>query len=210
VDTTYFDPKLTEPDENLAQYDGIKIVMVGNLNPTKGIEYFIQMAGNLNKFYDNLHFFLVGPYLDSQKAYLEKLNNLKNELCLKNFIFYGTSNNVRSVLKAADIYICSSIAEASPMSVWEAMSMKKAIVSSDVGDISYFIKNYINGFLVPVRNADSLAEKVHILIDNPELRRSFGEKARETARKYLDIKITVEKHADAYLSILGLSKNGQS
>jgi glycosyltransferase involved in cell wall biosynthesis len=210
VDTMHFNPKLAEPDEKLSRYDGIKIIMVGNLNPKKGAEYFIQMAYNLNKLYDNLHFFIVGLHLKSQKAYLEKLNNLKNDLCLQNVIFYGASHDVRSVLKASDIYVCSSIAEASPMSVWEAMSMGKAVVSTDVGDVSCFIKNNVNGFIVPIKDADSLADKVNILIIRRELRKNFGKKARESVRKYLDIKIAVKKHVDAYRSATSLSKKGHS
>ena len=122
-----------------------------------------------NKLINNLHFSIVGQFLDSQKAYFEKLNNLKNDLNLQNVVFYGASHDVRSVLKAADIYVCSSIAEASPMSVWEAMSMGKAVVSTDVGDVSCFIKNDINGFVVPIKNPGLLADRVNTLITNYDL-----------------------------------------
>jgi len=205
VDTTYFDPESADPDEIVNKPYGIKIVMVGNLNPKKGVEYFIYMADKLNKHFNHLHFFVVGKHFNSQKVYIEKLMNLKKKLNLKNLIFYGASNNVRNILKAANIYVCSSITEASPMSVWEAMSMEKAVVSTDVGDVSYFLENNVNGFIVPIKDPGSLAHKVKILINNYELRNSFGRKARETVRKYLDIKIVTKKHADVYKSIHSLS-----
>ena len=40
--------------------------------------------------------------------------------------------------------------KSSPLSVWEAMSMEKAIVSTDVGDIKKFINNGNNGLVVRV------------------------------------------------------------
>ena len=41
---------------------------------------------------------------------------------------------VRQLISIIDIYICSSDNEVSTWSVWEAMSMEKAIISTDVGD----------------------------------------------------------------------------
>ena len=50
---------------------------------------------------------------------------------LINIYFINSRRDVRPLLKRFDIYVCSSDNEASPLSVWEAMSMKKPIVSTD-------------------------------------------------------------------------------
>jgi glycosyltransferase involved in cell wall biosynthesis len=121
---------------------------------------------------------------------------------LNNLSFYGACHDVRQVLKPADIYVCSSIAEASPVSVWEAMSMGKAIVATDVGDVARFLTHGKNGFIVPIKDPESLAEKVDILIRNPEIRKRFGEMAMNVARHKLDVQIIARKHRDAYNSIL--------
>ena len=204
VDTSIFEPEKVEKDRKIMNCPGLKIVTVGNVNPLKGIEYFIEMASILNRLYDDLDFFVVGPRFDSQRVYSDKILRLIKQYGLKNLHFYGPSDNIPSVLKAADIYVCSSIAEASPISVWEAMSMEKAIVSTGVGDVANFIKDGESGFVVPIKDAAALAEKVGVLIEDEELRKKFGQKAREVAVKHLDIDICVKKHADFYQKIINM------
>lgn len=202
VDTSVFDPEKVEENRRIALYQGLKIVTVGNINPLKGIEYFVQMAAILNERFDNLNFFVVGSHFATQKEYSEKVFGLAENFGLENFHFYGPSDDVPSVLKAADIYVCSSVAEASPISVWEAISMARPIVSTDVGDVAQFIKDGENGFVVPIKNSAALAEKVALLIEDEELREKFGQKARDVAIKYLDIDICAKKHAEFYRKVL--------
>jgi len=202
VDTSVFDPKKVKEDRKIAGYPGLKIVTVGNINPLKGIEYFMEMASILNGRYDDLSFFVVGPHLDSQRVYSGKIVGLMKKYGLKNLRFYGLSENIPSVLKAADVYVCSSIAEASPISVWEAMSMGKAIVSTDVGDVAKFIKDGVSGYIVPIKNALAMAEKVKLLIENTALRKKVGENARKVAVKNLDVDICTKKQAEFYREIM--------
>ncbi len=202
ADTALFDPKKVVEDPVIAVYAGLKIVTVGNINPAKGVEYFIEMASILNQRYDNLSFFVVGPHLDSQRVYSDKIVGLMKKYDLKNLHFYGSSENIPSMLKAADVYVCSSIAEASPISVWEAMSMGKAIVSTDVGDVAKFIKDGVSGYIVPIKNALAMAEKVELLIENTALRKKVGKNARKIAVKNLDVDICTKKQAEFYREIL--------
>ena len=200
VNTVEYDERIVEPDEKLAQVRGFKIVTVGALNPAKGCEYFIAMAKILSERYDNIHFFIIGPEYQSQKKYIDKLYETHEGL--SNLHFYGPSNNIKSVLKAADIYVCSSITEASPIAVWEAMSMNKAIVATDVGDVPRYVIDGISGFVVPPADPEALAEKVAILIEHPELRENFGSAARVIAIQNLDVKVITQKHFECYRIIL--------
>jgi len=202
VDTSVFDPEKVKEDSEIAGYPGLKIVMVSNINPIKGIEYFIEMASILNEQHSGLNFFVVGSRLESQRRYSESLSQMVNDLGLKNFHFYGPSDNIPSVLKAADICVCSSISEASPISVWEAMSMAKPIVSTDVGDAARFIKNGENGFVVPIKDSVALAEKVSLLIENTGLREKLGQKVRDVAVRNLDVNICAMRHAQFYKEIM--------
>lgn len=201
VDTSVLDPEKIKRTKTIETH-GISIVTVGNVNPLKGIEYFIEMAFILNKQFGDLSFFVVGPQFDSQKKYLEKLYNLVKKLEIKNLIFFGPSEDIPSILKATDVYVCASIAEASPISVWEAMSMAKPIVTTNVGDVKRFVKNGENGFVVPIKDASALAVKVRLLIEREDLRVKYGRLARKTAHNYLDVKICAEKHAEFYKEII--------
>ena len=202
VDTRKFNPATVIPNKQLNDIPGIIIVSVGNINSTKGFEIFIKMAHLLNKKFELLHFFIVGSTLSSQVQTIENLNILKKTLNVKNLHFYGACNDISSVLKAADIYVCTSYSEASPLTVWEAMSMQKAIVSTDVGDVARFIQNGTNGFIVPTGESEALANKVTSLIENPILAQKFGINARNEAIQSLDIKIITQKHYECYHKIL--------
>ena len=202
VDTKYYDPFRAVYDETISKANGLRIVTVANINPTKGLDYFMHMVAHLNRHYESLNFLIVGSVYDTQKKYSKKLSKLRDRLKLSNLQFYGPCRDVPSVLKAADIFVFPSISEASPMSVWEAMSMGNAVVSTDVGDVARFLKNEEVGFVVPIKDAEALANKVAVLIENSGLREKFGKKAREAAFKYLDVNVTTQKHMEAYRAVL--------
>jgi glycosyltransferase involved in cell wall biosynthesis len=202
VDASYFNPKGVIEEELLAKMPGIKIATIGNLNPDKGIEHFIEISRILNDRYKNLNFYIVGAHLDSQKKYSKRLHELVTKHQLGNVFFYGSSNNIPSILKAIDIYVCTSVREASPNAVWEAMAMEKAIVSTDVGDVNLYIKNGKNGFVVQQRDAKAIAEKVGVFIENKELRHKFGKLARAKVVKELDVETSADKYRSFYLEVL--------
>lgn len=202
VDTIEFAPGRSHVNGLINKLEGLKIITIANINRVKGIEYFLEMTSILNSKYEDLNFVVIGSILKSQRPYLKKLTRHVRASNIENVRFMGPSADIGSMLKVSDIYVCSSVAEASPISVWEAMAMGKAIVTSDVGDVSRFINDGENGFVVPIRDASSLAEKVGLLIENEELRVSFGKRAREVAVRYLDIEKCVNKHEQFYRKIL--------
>ncbi len=201
VDSRVFHPGNTEPDEGLMKFVGSKILTVGNVNPSKGIEYLIEAAVILSSKFEALHFFEVGNMFKSQTRYINKVKQMVQARHLTGFHFCGYSDNIRSLLKAADIYVCSSISEASPTAVWEAMAMGKAIVATDVGSVADFIKDGESGFVVPIKNGPALAEKIELFLKYPELRRKCGENARAIAETQLDLKIAARKHKEIYEEI---------
>ena len=127
--------------------------------------------------------------------YLEDI--IKKEK-IKNVYFLHGKKDVRPLLKIIDIYVCSSDNEASPLSVWEAMSMEKAIVSTDVGDVSKFINDGVNGFVVNRKDSQGLAERIIKLIEKPELRNDFGKSARLIAKNKLDLNVCANLHTMVY------------
>ncbi len=198
VDTTQYDPEKDISPSFLKDEKGVKIITVANVNPLKGIEYFVESASFLSNKYDNLRFYVFGGLFKSQNKYIKYIKKLIEKYKLDNFFLYGFCENIASVLKDSDIYVCSSITEAAPMSVWEAMAMEKPIVSTDVGSVSDFIQNGENGFIVPVKAPEKLAEKIELLIKDKELRKKFSKRVREVAVEKLDIKICAEKHKEFY------------
>jgi glycosyltransferase involved in cell wall biosynthesis len=207
VDTTRFDPKLELPDDALySELEGRKVVgTVANPSPVKDLMTFLKMAEKVQKQTAMpVVFVVVGKLYETQMNYFHTLQEMTKELQLKIY-WAGPRQDVRPLLKRFDVYVCSSKAESSPISVWEAMSMSKPIVSTDVGDVPIYVHDQENGFIVPAGDADQLAACVQRLLDSESMRKSFGKKSRWIAQQKLDISFCGQKHFEAYQQITSQS-----
>jgi len=209
VDTDRFHPDTVTADAGIVNLPGIKIITVCNINYGKGLEELIEVCNVLfNQFTPlALSFCVVGPVHKNHAPYFGKLKNEIKEKEIDNFYFTGPSNNIAAVLKGADIYVCASHFESSPMAVWEAMSMGMPIVSTDVGDVKNYLEQGQCGFCVPVGNIEEMAEKISILIQDKALRMRMGKNARDFAVANLDLKICARRHALFYRELAELNKS---
>ena len=203
VDTNIFDPLKVTPmiDSNIKHKN---ILTIAGISPVKGMEYFIEMASMLADEDKELTFYVSGTELNSQKKYSNKIKNLliKSNLTDKNYKFTGLIDNIPAFLASGKIFVCTSISEAGPMTVWEAMSMGKAIVTTNVGAVNQYIKNGVSGFIVEVGDSRALYDKVKELLKSPEKIKLFGRNARKVAIKELDSLIAAKKYKKVYINML--------
>lgn len=208
VDSNYFIPAdnydTVQSFSNMN--DKIIIGMVANVNPVKGIDVFIKVAERLNCIHSNLQFVVAGQIHKRQEPYYLKLQQECRIRSVLNLEFCGAVDDVRGLLHQMTIYLCTSNAESSPISVWEAMSMGKALVSTDVGDVSKYVIPGISGEIAAIGDVNGLAEKASKLINNSKLRSTYGRRAREIAVNNLDISICTKKHAQLYEDVSGINR----
>ena len=202
VDAAVFDPAVVQKNSRIKAAKGTKILAVSNIHPGKGLEYFIDMAYRLKQKKYQPNYFIGGAVFENHIRYFEKLKSSSLSKGFYDLEFMGKLNNVASALKAADIFVFCSLAEASPTVVWEAMMMGKAVVTTDVGSVSQYIENGKSGFIVPVKDSLALSDKVEILINDKELREKMGQEARRVALKHLDVISAAQKHENFYKTIL--------
>ena len=208
VNISDFSPRAEfhDAEGDLARWPGKTVVgLVGNISRVKGLETFIRMAAEASRSVENLQFVVAGPVFTNQQKYYDALRKLVDELGITNLEFVGGRGDVRALLKRFDIYVCSSNAESSPISVWEAMAMELPIVSTDVGDVPLYVKEGENGFIAPVGDHKALADFVGRLAGDETLRERLGKAARASVADKLDIKVCAEKHLNAYRTVLGKS-----
>ena len=206
VVTANYSPEVAAGDDQIANFPAPRIVTIANVNPIKGLKTLIDAAALLKKGLVDFSVVVVGAQYSSQRVHFKQLQTMIKAASLDNNIhFVGARKNVASVLKSADTFVCASFAEASPMAVWEAMSMGCAIVSTDVGDVSEYIKSGENGFVVPVGDAQAMADAITRLAADAVLRKEFGLRAREVACRALDISVIAEKTACAYRAIIAVA-----
>lgn len=197
VDHMHFDPARTYPvDTDLPNNNEVPVIgTVANVNPIKGLETLIYACGDLRDRGHLPHVVFVGPIFDRQRKYYCDLMALAKELGLDRIQFVGSRTDVRPLLMRFDIYVCSSLAESSPVAVWESMAMARPVVSTDVGDVAIHVKDGLTGFVVDVQDSAMMADRIAELLENPGLRMRMGTAARMAVKPFSPSKI-----ADATLT----------
>lgn len=210
VNTSFYDPSSEFPLEEFIKRNikekKIIIGTVANVSPVKDFKLFLKIAQKLSFLSSKIIYIVVGSVHNSQKNYYEDLLDDITRSGMKNIFFLGTRIDVRPFLKAMDIYICSSKNESSPLSLLEAMSMEKAIVTTDVGDVSKFITNGDNGFFIKNADESDFVNYIKKLIDNEILRYNLGKSARKIVKQKFDLKICADNHLDMYQKIFNQYK----
>ena len=203
VDTRSGSHLTNSPDARILNMVGIKILSVANINPTKGIETLISAAAILHKAGHAFTVAVVGPVLSNQTGYFSTLKRQVLQAGLaERVVFLGGVKDPSTCMEATDIYVCSSIAEASPMTVWEAMAKSKPVVSTDVGDVAVYVRSGVSGYIVPVRDPTALADAISLLVTNAKARLEFGKRARAVVETRLDLSIIAKATVDGYRQVI--------
>jgi len=114
-----------------------------------------------------------GPERDRLEA-LAKTLNIES-----NVHFIGSTQDIPGVLSMMDVFSLTSHNEASPVSIMEALSCQRPVVSTDVGSIDESVLEDKTGYLVLPGDADKLAERWTQLLGDEKLRNRLGEAGRE-------------------------------
>lgn len=129
--------------------------------------------------------------------------NIKNkaiEMGIENRItFTGITNDVRSYLQKAHVFILSSTFEGLPLTVLEAYAAGLPVISTAVGGIPDILTSGINGILVPSQDQGAMENAIIELYEKPELRKKMGDRNRAIVVDF-DIKNTTRKYFDIYYS----------
>lgn len=89
------------------------------------------------------------------------------------------ADEVAERLREADIFLHASHSEGISNAVLEAMACGLPVVCTDAGGMREAVRDGIDGFVVPVRDVEAMAEALVRLARDPELRRRMGAAARQ-------------------------------
>jgi glycosyltransferase involved in cell wall biosynthesis len=98
----------------------------------------------------------------------------------------------------AAVCILPSTWENSPYALLEAMSCATPVVACDSGGTPELIENGVNGFLIPVDDAQALAARVGELLSQSELRKTMGRNARLKIEQTFSVEKVLPKMMAAY------------
>lgn len=176
----------------------IKILLTARMIVEKGIFILTDAAIKLKeKYQDKVQFLLCGGLDDNPKAIKE--DELKN-VCDGEYIqWLGYRTDVLRLLKDCHIVAFPSYyKEGLPKSLIEAAAIGRPIITTNsIGCKETVIEGY-NGYLIPIRDSITLADRLELLIEDKELRRKMGRNSRCLAEKDFSIENVVAKHMEIY------------
>ncbi len=155
----------------------VLVGMVGRVNLIKGQFYFIQIAAASKAAGLNCHFVMIGDAYKGYEYLYPQLENQIAELGLQNSItnlYYQP--NAASLIQQLDIFVLPSIKPDSfPVVILEAMAAGKPIIATNQGGAQEQIDDCVTGFLVPINDATIAAQKLGVLVNNPDMRTQMGQ-----------------------------------
>ena len=174
------------------------VVMVARIDPLKDIETYLHTCARVKETIPNVLFKLYGPIVDQK--YYERCLSLFETLELKeNFEFSGLTNSPATAYNEGDVVMLTSISEAFPFVVIEAMACEKVVVSSDVGGTKEVLEGY--GYVVKPKDIDAFSEAVIEVLNDKDRRSEMGVLARERILNGFTIDDMVENYSQLYTSL---------
>ncbi|MBD2740771.1 glycosyltransferase [Coleofasciculus sp. FACHB-1120] len=169
----------------------IRIVTTGRLVEKKGLEYGIRAVAKLITLHPNIEYNIIGdgPLGEDLQQLIQELNVGETVKLLGRM----QQQELIKILDNSHIFIAPCVTatngdQDAPVNVLkEAMAMGLPVIGTQHGGIPELIEDGISGFLVPERDADTLAEKLGYLIEHSEIWPEMGRAGRAYVEKHYDL-----------------------
>jgi len=175
--------KRFQPLQNKAiNYKKPHLIVTRNLEAIYGIAMSIKAVALVKEHWPNVILSIAGS--GYQKEELQKLAvDLGME---KNVCFTGKlqPEEIASLYQSADIMLNPTTVDNMPNSVLEAMATGVAIVSTNVGGIPFVVENNKTALLVDTNDEKAMAEKIMLLLNNPEMHKNLVQNGLLEVQQY--------------------------
>lgn len=196
INTVFFSPK--ESDKLKEHFN---FIFIGRLLIDKGILDFFEASQLVLKQFPSAKFVVIGSLDLENRATIEK-ETLELWLQNPNCTYLGSSNKIREVIAQTDVVVLPSYREGLPRVMLEALSMGKPVITTDTAGCRETVIDGHNGYLVQVKNAQDLADKMEkMLKHNEDELKLMGENGRKMALEKFDSRIINRKYVSLIESL---------
>lgn len=166
VDTSRF-----RPPTDARPRERFRALFVGDIGQRKGVSYLLQGYESFRKADTELH--IVGALAPGAEVY-DRFRGLYSHTP------HTPQAQLADIYREADVFVFPSLTEGMPLVVLEAMASGLPVITTPHGP-SDIITEGSDGFLVPIRDPQAIAERLEILYRDPDYRLAMGRRAREKA-----------------------------
>lgn len=183
------------PERDYTSDEEIVFTFIARFHPVKNHHMLITAFSELLRRISNSRLLLAGDgeMLNAERDYVQSLG-IEGKVD-----FLGEITEISNLLKRTDISVISSISEAFPLVLLEAMAAGLPVIVTNVGGMQDIVDG--NGIKVSADDYFSMADAMEKLALDSELRKQYGKRSLELVKKY-EMNTVVEKYKKVYISEL--------
>lgn len=163
------------PREVVSPNPTFQVGYLGQIGPDKGLAYLLEAWKQLR--YPDARLVIAGRYLEGIHHFVRRFGG-------GNIQVLGEIEKVPDLYNAVTCYVQPSVNEGFGLEVLEAMAHGRPVIVSTGAGACDVVTDGKDGFVVPSRSPEIIAEKIEWFRSHPEETRAMGVAARETAKQY--------------------------
>jgi len=184
------------------------IALIGRVVPIKDTKAFINTVHLLKNRIPNIQAFIVGPTEEDPEYYEECCDLVKENHLEDNIIFTGKVN-AEEIYKKIDVLVLTSLSESQPLVILEAGAAGIPCVATNVGSCRELIygredekpKLGRGGAVCPLKDPNSMAEEIYILLSNEKLNHQYGQNLKERVKRNYQLTFQDQTYHDLYMDL---------
>ena len=182
------------------------IAFVGRVDSVKDLKTFIQTISIIKKGYSEIRSLVIGPF-DDQPEYYKECCQLIEMLDLKDTITFTGRANVLDYYKEIDLLLLTSIKEAMPLVVMEAMASGIPVVATSVGACKELLLGNDDGIgpagvAARVMDAEGIADASIRILKSPDMANTLAGNGIARIEKLYREEFVIEQYNEIYQEAL--------
>lgn len=180
IDTDRFDQSVVARDGDLP----VSVGTIGHLAPIKGQDIFLRAAALISARRPGVNFVVIGEDKSPQMDYRKSLEKLVAEFGLSGIVTMpGWRDDIPAVLSSLTMFVSAARSEPFGLAIVEAMAAGLPVVAAASEGAVEIIEDGVTGKIVPVDDAEALAQAIDALLDDPLECSRLGRNAQLAARE---------------------------
>lgn len=185
-------------------YESVRFLMVARVLYDKGYSEYVEAAKIIKQKYPDIKVDLLGPLADDSPMGVPP--EIVNRDHLLGYITYlGETDDVKQFvgLNGVVVVVVSSYNEGFNRSLMEACSMGRICITSDIPGCRELVQDKYNGYIVPPKNSQMLANAMlQVIEDSNEHRRQMAINANKLANEVFNIETILNKYDEILSCVL--------
>ncbi len=189
----------------LGPRENIKVFgTLSRVSPEKGLDTLLEGFVEAVKTAPCIRLLVIGDCPGEHEKYIKTIKQYIHENGLDDAVkILGVREDALEILKSIDFYISPSRSEGLPYNLLEALAVGKPVMATDIPGNNDIIRKSVEGILVPVNSARTLAHGILTLLElGPEERQAMQQNGKARIRDQFSLDIMTEKTFSIYKKVL--------